>query len=609
MAIRWYERLLGNIYSRINRHIPWYRLPFPLAVANLVAIRTNMRQRNLYNTETTTPAAPPPDHIDRSARTADGSYNDLAEPWMGMMGTRFGRNVPIAETHGEQAPGLYEPNPRKISNDLMARREFTPATTLNVFVPAWLQFMVHDWLSHGANDPAEPRHRIPLPDGDDWPSKDGKITFLRTKPDGNRQPSDEGRPATYRNAETQWWDGSQLYGSGAERIAQVRRNPKTGKPTPHGKIFLDGKGHLPVDETAKSPGLELSGVNGNWWVGLSLMHTLFAREHNAIVDMLRLEHPNEDAEWLFNKARLINTALLVKIHTMEWTPALLTSPEGQFAMRASWWGVLGEEHFKDYGRAQRSEILTGIPASETDHHTAPYAITEEFTSVYRMHPLMPDTFSFRDRNNDSEIKSTGLNAVSGAETRDLYNDVSIADAFYSLGTSHPGALILHNFPNELRQIPKKPGEDIFVDLAATDIFRARERGVPRYCQFRRLMEMKAPKNFEELTENEEWQRELKAIYKDIEQVDLLTGMLAEAPPPGFAFSDTAFRVFILMAGRRIKSDRFYTDDFNEETYTEVGMRWIENNNMRTTLVRHFPDLQPALADVRNAFFPWKRAGA
>ena len=65
----------------------------------------------------------------------------------------------------------------------------------------------------------------------------------------------------------------------------------------------------------------------------------------------------------------------------------------------------------------------------------------------------------------------------------------------------------------------------------------------------------------------DWQRELQEVYGHVEKVDLLVGMHAETPPPGFAISDTAFRIFILMAGRRIKSDRFFTDDFTPEVYT------------------------------------------
>jgi hypothetical protein len=93
----------------------------------------------------------------------------------------------------------------------------------------------------------------------------------------------------------------------------------------------------------------------------------------------------------------------------------------------------------------------------------------------------------------------------------------------------------------------------------------------------------------------------------VERVDLLTGTLAETLPPGFAISDTAFRIFILMAGRRIKSDRFLTDDYTPEVYTPAGIDWVEGNGMREVLLRHEPSLGPVLADVRNCFFPWPKS--
>ena len=99
------------------------------------------------------------------------------------------------------------------------------------------------------------------------------------------------------------------------------------------------------------------------------------------------------------------------------------------------------------------------------------------------------------------------------------------------------------------------------------------------------------------------------MYGDVERVDLQIGMHAETPPKGFGFSDTAFRVFILMASRRIKSDRFLTDCFTEEYYTKTGMKWIDDSSMVTVLKRHYPELAPALDDVRNAFAPWKTSMA
>jgi hypothetical protein len=39
-------------------------------------------------------------------------------------------------------------------------------------------------------------------------------------------------------------------------------------------------------------------------------------------------------------------------------------------------------------------------------------------------------------------------------------------------------------------------------------------------------------------------------------------------------------------------------------YTPEGIRWIAENDMSSVLVRHYPDLAPALHTVQNAFAPW-----
>jgi hypothetical protein len=124
-----------------------------------------------------------------------------------------------------------------------------------------------------------------------------------------------------------------------------------------------------------------------------------------------------------------------------------------------------------------------------------------------------------------------------------------------------------------------------------------------------MLRMSVPKTFKELTDNEQWQQELEKIYGDVERVDLLIGTLAETKPPGFAISDTSFRIFIVMAARRIKSDRFLTDDYTPEVYTPLGIDWIENNGMREVLLRHAPSLGPTLTNVRNCFFPWPKSAS
>ena len=114
------------------------------------------------------------------------------------------------------------------------------------------------------------------------------------------------------------------------------------------------------------------------------------------------------------------------------------------------------------------------------------------------------------------------------------------------------------------------------------------------------------KSFDELTDNAAWRKQLKAVYNgDLEKVDLMTGFYAEPLPPGFRLQRDGVPGFLLMASRRLKSDRFFTDDFRPEIYTELGLDYVKKNSMLTVLKRHYPQLAPALEGVTNAFAPWK----
>ena len=105
--------------------------------------------------------------------------------------------------------------------------------------------------------------------------------------------------------------------------------------------------------------------------------------------------------------------------------------------------------------------------------------------------------------------------------------------------------------------------------------------MPRYNEFRRRVFKDPVKKFEDITEDRDIAEELRSVYdNDIESVDLMSGLFAEDLPPGFGFSDTAFRIFSVMAPRRLKSDRFITDSYNADVYTASGIDWIENNNFR-----------------------------
>jgi hypothetical protein len=590
---------LGALSEAIDRAVGWDRLPVPLAIAVLGGIRARMRERNLFDTaapsdDAESPDAPPlpPNYL--TARTVDGSYNDLDHPSMGAARTRFGRNVPLKFTYPEAPSMLLEPNPRIVSRDLLARETFIPATTLNLTAASWLQFMVHDWFGH-SKDSRESPLEVPLADDDPWPERPMRV--LRTRRDAQTA-REQGAPPTYANAVTHWWDASQLYGSEPETLSRVR----SGRA---GKLTVGQDGLLPLDPLR---GIDMTGVQGNYWVGLSLMHTLFTLEHNAVCDVLRAEYPEWSDDALFDHARLIVAALLAKIHTVEWTPAILGHPALQVAMRANWWGLQEERLSRRVGRLTSNEVVSGIPGGPRDHFGVPYSITEEFVAVYRMHQLLPDDLSLRSHQDNHVLAERTFPEVADRHAREVMQQISMADLLYSCGTLHPGAITLHNFPNTLRERPDPDG--VLIDLAAVDVLRSRERGVPRYNAFRRLIRRRPVATFEEMTDNPEWAAQLRRVYDgDVERVDLSVGLFAEPLPRGFGFSDTAFRIFTLMASRRLNSDRFFTTDYNARTYTQVGLDWIADNTMTTVLLRHFPELAPALRGVKNAFAPWNLAAS
>jgi hypothetical protein len=575
----------------------WDRLPAPLALATILVYRNRLRRENLYDTESPAtwnrPVPAPEGARHLTARTADGTYNDLQSPRMGSAGTRFGRNVPIGRTFPDY-DRLMQPNPRTVSRELLTRENFVPARSLNILAAAWIQFMIRDWFSHGRS-PKENPWQVHLAVDDPWPERPMRI--LRTPDDPTRTPDEEGLPPTHISVHTHWWDGSQIYGSDKETRARAR----SGRD---GRLKVGPDGLIPVDpSTEKHPADE-----PGFWIGLVMMHTLFTLEHNAICNMLRAEYPHWSDDDLFDRARLINTALLAKIHTVEWTPALLDNPTARLGLNANWWGLAGKTVKRLVGRISDSEVISGIVGGDPDHFGVPYSLTEEFVAVYRMHPLIPDDYTFRSVASDEVLQEREFARVAQRPALELMDQVSMQDLFYSFGIAHPGAITLHNYPRGLQNFQRPDG--IPQDLAATDILRSRELGVPRYNEFRRLLHLEPIERFEDLTDNPASVQKLRRVYDDdVEQLDLQIGMYTENPPKGFAFSDTAFRIFVLMASRRLNSDRFLTTDYNERVYTKPGIDWVNDTDMFTVLLRHYPALAPALRGVKNAFWPWTKVGS
>ncbi len=352
---------------------------------------------------------------------------------------------------------------------------------------------------------------------------------------------------------------------------------------------------------------------------MSLLHTLFAREHNAICDELKLHNPDWTGDQLFDTARMVNSALMAKIHTVEWTPAILGHPALQIGMAANWWGLETERLYRAIGRISENEAFSGIPLSGVDHSGADYCLTEEFVSVYRLHPLLRDDLPIRSASDGRLIRTmaNGEGVVGNLDELRIFHDPGwdFSDVLYSFGLANPGAVTIHNYPAFLRELTRPDGE--VVDLATIDVLRDRERGVPRYNRFLALMHKPPIRSFDDLANplHPGLPEELRHVYgrtgdrDNVDDLDLMVGLFCETPPAGFGFSDTAFRVFILMASRRLKSDRFIARDFKSEVYTQAGIAWVNDTSFVGMLRRRFPELGPALHGVVNGFKPWRDVGA
>ncbi len=537
----------------------------------------------------------------RQYRTANGSWNNLNNPMEGAAGTRLMRNIPVISIPTPEE--LITPNPREISRHLLTRTgPMKEVPFLNMLAAAWIQFMVHDWFNHGDLFRDEV-YSIPLTEDDPARKFYGQTELLvpKTQTDPTRMPGIESTSLTFINAVTHWWDGSQIYGSDQKTQNKIRSNVD-------GKLILNKDGTLPLDKN----GIAITGFSGNWWVGLELLHTLFAREHNAICDKLKNQYPHMNDAQLFNISRLINAAVMAKIHTVEWTPAILPNQTLQTNMNTNWYGALNyllqdPKHRKVLTDFKlKDPVLGGEVGNPIDKHGKPFGFPEEFVEVYRLHSLLPESLMLH-RLDDDKLKELPFSMSRLAGSAKIRNEYTVADLFSSFGAQNPGQLVLNNYPKFMQELSIKGNP--FYDLGAVDILRARERGVPRYNEFRRQYGLNPIKTFSDLTDDKEHVKELRIVYEDdVEQLDLMIGTLAESHrPSGYGFGETMYQVFILNASRRLIADRFYTDSYNEETYTKIGIEWVDKTDFKTVLLRHYPELNSTgLNNIQNAFEPWDK---
>ncbi|CAI9262943.1 unnamed protein product [Lactuca saligna] len=591
------DRLLFLIIHGVDKiGIQWHRLPVFLGLIYLAIRRHLHDEYNLLNVGKT-PVGVRFNAGDIPFRTADGKFNDPFNEDAGSEGTFFGRNMPPVD----QKDKLLKPDPMVVATKLLARRQIIDTgKQFNMIAASWIQFMIHDWIDHleatrqiELKAPPEVANQCPLKSFKFYKTKEVDTGFYDIK---------KGQ----LNIRTSWWDGSAIYGSNSSKLNQLRTFKE-------GKLKIGKDGLLQHD----NDGVPLSGDVRNGWIGLSTLQALFILEHNAICDALKKEYQDLEDEDLYRHARLVTSAVIAKIHTIDWTVELLKTDMLHVAMRANWYGLLGKR-FKDTFGHVGGAILGGLVGlKKPNNHGIPYSLTEEFVSVYRMHSLLPDQLFIRDVNstpgpNKSPKLTKKIDMINllGRRGEKELSEIGFTTQMVSMGHQACGALELWNYPTWLRDVVPQnvDGTDRpdHVDLPSLEIYRDRERNVARYNEFRRSLFLIPISKWEDLTDDKEAINTLREVYNDdVEQLDMLVGMAAEKKIKGFAISETAFVIFIIMASRRLEADRFFTSDFNEDVYTKKGLEWVNTTeSLKDVLDRHYPEMTDRWMNSASAFTVW-----
>ena len=127
------------------------------------------------------------------------------------------------------------------------------------------------------------------------------------------------------------------------------------------------------------------------------------------------------------------------VTAVDWTRGILKNAILCQAMFATWGGLL-PAWVRRLGDPATYSIMGGGKILEG----VPFSLTEEFTAVYRMHPLLRDEFPIRNHETDEVVRNTTLLEHSFTGGTQLTTEVGLTDLFYSFGRTKPGLLVLNN---------------------------------------------------------------------------------------------------------------------------------------------------------------------
>ena len=462
-------------------------------------------------------------------RSFDGSGNNRQSPMTNAAHEPLYRGM--APHYSDRMAGMAgddRPGPREISNAICAQTGSIPNPDgLNDLFWQWGQFIDHDIDLTDATSPEEYAH-IPVPAGDEFfdPSHSGTALIMFTRSTyAAGTGEDPSSPREQTNSITGWLDASNVYGSDEARARALRTLDGHGTlKTSPGNLLPFNDAGLP--NSGDGPSFFLAGdVRANEQIGLTALHTVFVREHNRLARQISQRRPRWDGERIYQEARALVAAEIQSVTYEEWLPLLL-------------------------GR----HALPKYSGYDPGHDAT---IANEFsTAAFRFgHSMLNEQLLRLDRH--------GREIAAG--------HVPLKHSFFA-----PGEIVDHGIASVIRGLSRQraqrldteitdavrnflfgePGAGGF-DLAARNIQRGRDHGLPSYNEARTYLGFPPAASFSDITRDPAAQARLGAVYASPDAVDLWVGGLAEDRVPGTLVGELFYEILREQFTALMVGDRFF----------------------------------------------------
>ena len=512
-------------------------------------------------------------------RTIDGTCNNLNQPLLGASNTDFRRllpsqyedNVSVPVGHDQQVNGdpfgAPWPSARLVSATVIGDLPRLSTALTHIFM-LWGQFVDHDldlfaeFEEEECEESCEFEETCPFC----FP-----ITVPRSDPNFGEATENEGdclplarsvgscmRPLNSKfemareqiNQLTHYQDASNVYGSTQEEADSLRLF--SGGLLRQGGRTDSLKGNLPVGPELSDSGAPFfvaGDVRANEHVALTVMHTIWLREHNRIVRELAELNPCWDDERLYQEGRKIVGALMQVITYKEFLPLFF-----------------GDEGFKTFigpYSGYNSNVEASVPNSFA-------------TAAFRVgHTLIRPTFARLD--NEHKPLSIGPLGLREAFFNPLQYYVSGGTDPILRGLVEEKSREVDEFVNRVltTQLFAPSDDSVGQDLAARNIQRGREHAIPSYREFQQYCFDKfgVPSEFASLT-TELRLRELYGNEGFNKGIDLWVGGLAEKVAQGSNLGPTFSCIIGTTFGNLRDGDRFYYE--NPGVFTEDQQNSLSN---------------------------------